>query len=105
MYILDTNSIRVFGNYYPDVFPTFWVQLARAVTDGEIGSVREARKELGALLLAQNRAEELRAEYRDILATLGQPAMGFVCSVCRQKLPEHVFRCPSCESWDTVLRE
>ena len=65
----------------------------------------EARKELGALLLAQNRAEELRAEYRDILATLGQPAMGFVCSVCRQKLPEHVFRCPSCESWDTVLRE
>jgi lipopolysaccharide biosynthesis regulator YciM len=65
----------------------------------------EARKELGALLLAQNREEELRAEYRDILATLGQPAMGFVCSVCRQKLPGHLFRCPSCESWDTVLRE
>jgi lipopolysaccharide biosynthesis regulator YciM len=65
----------------------------------------EARKELGSLLLAQNRAEELRAEYQDILATLGQPVMGFACRACRQRLPEHVFRCPACESWDTVTRE
>src|SRR5216684_2874878 len=65
----------------------------------------EARKELGPLLLAQNRAEDLRAEYQDILATLGQPVMGFACRACRQRLPEHVFRCPACESWDTVTRE
>src|SRR5262249_39089992 len=54
----------------------------------------EARKELGSLLLAQNRAEELRAEYRDVLATLGQPVMGFACRACGQRLPEHMFRCP-----------
>src|SRR5712664_2003891 len=65
----------------------------------------EARNELGPLLLAQNRAEDLRAEYQDILATLGQPVMGFACRACRQRLPEHVFRCPACESWDTVTRE
>lgn len=46
MYILDTNSIRVLGNYYPDVFPTFWSQLDAAVSAGEIGSVREVRKEV-----------------------------------------------------------
>ena len=65
----------------------------------------EARKELGALLLSENRSEELRADYREILATLGKPALGFGCFACRQKLPEHMFRCPSCEEWDTVRRE
>ena len=65
----------------------------------------EARKELGALLLAQDRSEELRADYQDILGTLGRPAMGFMCGTCRQKLPEHLFRCPSCEGWDSVRRE
>ncbi len=65
----------------------------------------EARKELGALLLAQDRSEELRADYEDMLATLGRPALGFVCVGCRQKLPEHLFRCPSCGAWDSVRRE
>ncbi len=46
MYILDTSSIRVLGNYYPDVFPSFWEQLNDAIQRGEIGSVREVRKEL-----------------------------------------------------------
>lgn len=65
----------------------------------------EARKELGVLLLAQDRSEELRADYQEILATLGAPMMGFACTACRQKLPEHAFRCPSCGGWDTVRRE
>lgn len=46
MYILDTNSIRVLGNYYPDVFPTFWSQMEAVVADGTVSSVREVRKEI-----------------------------------------------------------
>lgn len=46
MFIVDTNSFRVLGSYYPDVFPTFWEQLDTAVADGQIGSVREVKKEL-----------------------------------------------------------
>lgn len=65
----------------------------------------EARKELGALLLSEDRSEELRADYREILATLGKPTLGFGCSACRQKLPEHMFRCPSCGEWDAIRRE
>ncbi len=65
----------------------------------------EARRELGALLLEYDRSEELRADYQEILGALGKPAMGFACTLCRQKLPEHAFRCPSCERWDSVLRE
>lgn len=65
----------------------------------------EARKELGALLLAQDRSEEVRADYQQILGTLGHPALGFTCTSCRQKLPEHAFRCASCETWDTVRRD
>src|SRR5216684_2878706 len=94
----------------PELAPKAVALLARAI--GLLRSLMErmprfweARKELGPLLLAQNRAEDLRAEYQDILATLGQPVMGFACRACRQRLPEHVFRCPACESWDTVTRE
>ncbi|MGQ0506394.1 MAG: hypothetical protein ACT4TC_13865 [Myxococcaceae bacterium] len=65
----------------------------------------EARRELGALLLEFDRSEELRVDYQEILGALGQPATAFVCEACRQKLPEHVFRCPSCEAWDSVVRE
>lgn len=70
-------------------FPSFW----------------EARKELGSLLLAEDRAQELRSEYEELLRTLGQPVMGFACRACDQKLPELVFRCPSCSGWGTVARE
>lgn len=65
----------------------------------------EARKELGALLLEQDRSEELRADYQEILDTLGNPLMAFACVSCRQKLPDFTFRCASCGAWDAVRRE
>ncbi|MFL5320630.1 MAG: tetratricopeptide repeat protein [Myxococcaceae bacterium] len=65
----------------------------------------EARKELGALLLAQDRSEELRADYEQILGALGEPGMAFMCGECQQRLPEFVFRCPGCGAWDTVTRK
>ena len=65
----------------------------------------EARKELGALLLAHNRSEEVRTEYAELLGALGQPPLGFVCRECGQKLLEHAFRCPACYAWDVVGRE
>nr|WP_228530876.1 MULTISPECIES: tetratricopeptide repeat protein [Myxococcaceae] len=64
----------------------------------------EARRELGALLLEYDRSEEVRADYQEILGTLGQPALAFGCSACRQKVLEHQFRCPGCGAWDTVRR-
>lgn len=65
----------------------------------------DARKELGRMLLDSGPSEALRADYREILDTLGQPTTAFVCASCGQKLPEHVFRCPACETWDSVSRE
>ncbi len=65
----------------------------------------EARRELGALLLAQDRSDELRADYQEILGRLGDPAMGFVCSHCGHRLPEFRFRCAICETWDAIARE
>ncbi|MDQ3265714.1 MAG: tetratricopeptide repeat protein [Myxococcota bacterium] len=65
----------------------------------------EARKELGVLLLALDRSEEVRADYEEILGTLGQAPLGFVCRACGQKQPQRAHRCPSCGEWDTVARE
>ncbi len=27
IYVIDTNSWRVFGNYYPEAFPSFWDEI------------------------------------------------------------------------------
>jgi lipopolysaccharide biosynthesis regulator YciM len=65
----------------------------------------DARRELMAALLAAGRFEELRADYGEILGAPGSRAAEFLCSVCRQKLPEHLFRCPTCDSWGSIRRE
>ncbi|MBX5481079.1 MAG: tetratricopeptide repeat protein [Myxococcaceae bacterium] len=65
----------------------------------------EARRELRLLSSAGPRGEEGGAgQWPGILDPLGTPAMAFACTACRQKLPEHAFRCPSCEAWGTVRR-
>lgn len=46
IYVFDTNSFRVLGNYYPDRFPSFWEMFDGLVAAGRIVSVREARREL-----------------------------------------------------------
>ncbi|RKU10447.1 DUF4411 domain-containing protein [Candidatus Poribacteria bacterium] len=46
IYVFDTNSFSVLGNYYPNQFPTFWQYFDQTVQDGRIISVREVYREL-----------------------------------------------------------
>lgn len=46
IYVVDSNTFRVLGNYYPARFPSLWEQLDRLVANGRWTSVREVRKEL-----------------------------------------------------------
>ena len=46
VYVVDTNSFRVMGNYYPETFPTFWGHLGTLAESGRLVSVREVLKEL-----------------------------------------------------------
>lgn len=46
LYVFDSNSLRVLGNYYPGRFPTFWKRFEEAVVTGMVVSVREVYKEL-----------------------------------------------------------
>jgi hypothetical protein len=45
-YVFDTNSFIVLGHYFPERFPSFWGQFEKAVTSGQIVSVREVFNEL-----------------------------------------------------------
>jgi hypothetical protein len=55
IYVLDTSSFHVLGNYYPDTFPTFWQQLDTLIHAGRFFSCREVSKELSV----QNTIEHL----------------------------------------------
>jgi len=46
IYVFDTNSLRVLGNYYPDRFPSFWEQFEAAIEAETVRSVREVLNEL-----------------------------------------------------------
>lgn len=46
IYVVDSNSFRVMGNFYPNRFVTFWEQLDQLVATGRFTSVREVAKEL-----------------------------------------------------------
>lgn len=46
IYIFDSSSFIVLGHYFPDQFPSFWINFNASVNKGDIVSVREVLKEL-----------------------------------------------------------
>jgi lipopolysaccharide biosynthesis regulator YciM len=64
----------------------------------------EARRAVGELLLAGGPVESLRDAYRDVLRTLGEPVLAFICRGCQAKFPAFSFRCPGCGAWDHLER-
>jgi len=46
VFVMDTNSLRVFGNYYPESFPSFWAEIETLVGDEMLMSCKEVAKEL-----------------------------------------------------------
>lgn len=46
IYIFDTMIFRIFGNYFPDRFPTLWINLNNSVEKGEVISVKEVLTEI-----------------------------------------------------------
>jgi len=49
VYVFDTSSFIVLGHYFPQRFPSFWVNLNEAVQKGEVVSAREVYNELKGL--------------------------------------------------------
>lgn len=45
-YVLDTNAIEVFANYYPDQFPSFWDNVDDLIRADRLTSVRQVKQEL-----------------------------------------------------------
>lgn len=45
-YVFDTNSFRVLENYYPERFPSFWINFNEVVDAGTVISVREVYNEV-----------------------------------------------------------
>ena len=46
VYIFDTSSFKVLGNYFPKSFPTVWQKINLLVSEGKLQSVREVLKEV-----------------------------------------------------------
>ena len=46
IYVIDTNSWRVFGNYYPTTFSSFWDEIENLANGGSLVSCREVANEL-----------------------------------------------------------
>ncbi|MFH1139494.1 MAG: tetratricopeptide repeat protein [Pseudomonadota bacterium] len=62
----------------------------------------EARRRLGLLLLSLDRKDEALEACRELLAALGDPTPVFQCGKCGLESAEPRWRCPQCQSWDSV---
>lgn len=80
LYVIDTNSFRVFGNYYPDSFPSFWTEVDALVASGALLSAKEVRKELEF----QNTFEHLNdwiQRNQDVFTTPSTEEMAYVAEI------------------------
>jgi hypothetical protein len=82
LYVFDSNSLRVLGNYYPDRFPTFWSRFREAVASGAVVSVREVHNELERQMADTWLWEWLR-EQRSMFLAPGPEETVFVGEVFR----------------------
>ena len=70
LYVVDTNSWHVFGNYYPEAFPSFWDELEKLAAAGSLVSCREVANELEL----QNVAPHIDRWVDDHRALFGDPS-------------------------------
>lgn len=80
VYILDTNSVRLLGNYYPGTFPTFWENLDALVGAGRLLSVREVFRELQTQLTNPEMAKWVTVN-EHLFAKPTEVEMGYVAEI------------------------
>jgi lipopolysaccharide biosynthesis regulator YciM len=62
--------------------------------------LRETHRDLGAWLLANGDAAQLRAGYGDLLASLSRALTGYRCTACDRRAGDVEWRCAKCGSWE-----
>ena len=80
VYVLDTNSIRVVGNYYPERFPSFWEKFNTFISTGKIISVREVYRELD-FQATKSALREWIHDHRAIFCVPSQEETQFVSEI------------------------
>lgn len=89
------------------------LHLERQDTQGALAELRkvieldptllEVHREVGRMLLSQDRDEEALAAYRELLANLKVPGADFQCGQCGYTSEKLRWKCPQCQGWDTMI--
>jgi hypothetical protein len=79
-YVIDTSSFRVFGNYYPDSFPTFWEHVEELVQHELLVSCSEVRKEL-EIQSASDHLNDWVAAHPMVFPDPSEPELAFVARI------------------------
>jgi hypothetical protein len=82
IYVFDTNSLRVFGNYYPEHFPSFWDGIEELAAGGRLLSVKEVSKELELQNTSEHVAEWAERN-RNLFGAPTEDEMTFVAAIFR----------------------
>lgn len=80
IYVVDTNSLNVLRNFYPDTFPSFWDHFDGLVSDGELVSVEEVYEEIGQLVGSPH-VTDWADNNRRIFAPPTEEEMAFVAEI------------------------
>lgn len=79
-YVIDSNSIRVLGNYYPDRFPSVWQNLEALIAGGRLVSTREVYRELEDQAVSEH-VQEWVEENKTLFVVPTSEELGHVRSI------------------------
>jgi len=88
---------RFLGKRSPEVAAS----ILRTVLE-DAPSLLPARRLAGKLALQRGDADNIRAEYKALLATLERIERSYRCARCGHTSRELFWRCPKCHAWDSV---
>jgi hypothetical protein len=79
-YVLDSNSLGVLKNFYPETFPTLWEEIDTMVSEGDLVSVEEVLNEAMGRIDSDHIVEWIEAN-RSIFAPPTEADMVFVAEI------------------------
>jgi len=80
IYVFDTSSFIVLGHYFPDRFPSFWVNLESLVANGRAVSVSEVQHELSLQVTKEHLANWIEKR-KDLFSTPSSEETQFVSGI------------------------
>lgn len=89
LYVVDTNTINEWQDYYPDSFPSFWERIEGLVDEGRLTSTRHVEEEIHDESIAEH-VRDWADDHETIFLPPTHEEMEFVAEIFEEEHFQHL---------------